>query len=256
MPLGASARSSLNRVGAGGAVVDAGVEAQLLDHVVALVLAAGDADRAAAVQPGELADHRADRARRRRDDDGFALLGLADHHQTPPRRHTRHAEHGERGRERRGIGIELHRRDAGRHGVALPARIFGDEVAFLEAGIFGLHDLADGAADHGIAQIDVGSVALGLGHAPAHVGIERHPDGARQILAVLGLGDWRVDDIEIVVGRLALRARLQQHATIGGHGVPPVVPRLARIGRIANVCIPRLGESPNFHFVMLQRRLR
>jgi NAD(P)-dependent dehydrogenase (short-subunit alcohol dehydrogenase family) len=27
--------------------------------------------------------------------------------------------------------------------------------------------------------------------------------------------------------------------------------RLARIGRIANVCIPRLGESPNFHFKVI-----
>ena len=235
MPLGAAARSSLNEIGAGGAVVDAGVEAQLLDHVVALVLAAGDADGAAAVQLGELADHRADRARRRRDDDGLAFLGLADHHQAPPRRHARHAQHGERGRERRGIGIELHRRGAVGHGVALPARIFGDEVAFLEPGIFRLHDLADGAADHGIAQIDVGGVALGLGHAPAHVGIERHPDGARQVLAVLGLGDGGVDDVEIGAGRLALGTRLQQHATIGGHGVLLFRARLARMGRIANV---------------------
>jgi hypothetical protein len=50
-------------------VVDAGVEAQFLGHVAALVGAAGDADRAAAARLGQRADRAADRA-----------AGGADHH--------------------------------------------------------------------------------------------------------------------------------------------------------------------------------
>jgi hypothetical protein len=42
--------------GVAGLVVDAGVEAQLLDHPVALGLAAGNADHAAAQELGDLAD--------------------------------------------------------------------------------------------------------------------------------------------------------------------------------------------------------
>src|ERR1700733_6054649 len=60
------------------AMIEAVVEAELALDVVALVLATGDADRARALDPGNLADRRADRAGGRRDHDGFARLRLAD----------------------------------------------------------------------------------------------------------------------------------------------------------------------------------
>ncbi len=59
----------------GGLVVHAGVEAEFLDHVVALLLAAGHADHAAAGQLGQLAHHAAHRAGRGADHDGLAAFG-------------------------------------------------------------------------------------------------------------------------------------------------------------------------------------
>ena len=59
-------------------VVDAGVEAELVDHVAALLRPAGDADRAAAARLGELADDAADGAAGRADDDRLARLGRDD----------------------------------------------------------------------------------------------------------------------------------------------------------------------------------
>ena len=59
-------------------VVDGGVEAELVGEPGALLVAAGDADGAAALDLGDLADHGADRAGRRRDDHRLAGLRLAD----------------------------------------------------------------------------------------------------------------------------------------------------------------------------------
>jgi hypothetical protein len=59
-------------------MVDAGVEAELLDHEAALVRPARDPDRAASLDLADLPDHRADRTRRRRDRNGFIGPGLAD----------------------------------------------------------------------------------------------------------------------------------------------------------------------------------
>src|SRR4029079_8962722 len=65
-------------------VVDAGVEAQLVHDVVALRLAAGDADCARAFQFRDLTDHAADRARGGGYHHGFARLRLADVEQPDP----------------------------------------------------------------------------------------------------------------------------------------------------------------------------
>lgn len=59
-------------------VVDGGVEPGGLHHPVAFRLAAGDADRRATARLGDLADHRACRPRRARDQHHIARLGLAD----------------------------------------------------------------------------------------------------------------------------------------------------------------------------------
>jgi hypothetical protein len=59
-------------------VVDAGVKAELVDHEIAFVLAAGDADHAAAQLPGDLAHGLADRAGRAGHHHGLAGLRLAD----------------------------------------------------------------------------------------------------------------------------------------------------------------------------------
>src|SRR5216683_1049742 len=101
----------------------------------------------------------------------------------------------------------------------------------------------DSAADNGIAQVDVGGIALGLGHAPAHIRVERHPDGARQVLAVLGLGDGRLDDVEVGGGRLALGTRLQEHAAVGGHYFLLFAGTLARTAKRAKTRTSRGGTG-------------
>ena len=76
MPFGAAALQRLERRAV--LVVDRGVEPEFARQPAAFLLAAGDADDAAALDLGDLADDRADRAGRRRDHDGFARLRLAD----------------------------------------------------------------------------------------------------------------------------------------------------------------------------------
>ena len=73
-------------------VVDAGIEAEFLHDVVALRLAAGDADRAAAPGLGELADHAADRAGGGGHHDRLPGLRRADFLHAEPGRESRHAE--------------------------------------------------------------------------------------------------------------------------------------------------------------------
>src|SRR5439155_13896934 len=59
-------------------VIDRGIEAEFRSQPVALVLAAGDADDAAALYFSDLADDRPNRAGGGRDHDGLAGLRLAD----------------------------------------------------------------------------------------------------------------------------------------------------------------------------------
>src|SRR5207244_431532 len=88
-------------------VVDAGVEAELLHHVFALLLPAGDADRAAAFQLRDLADDTPDRARCRGDDDRLTGLGLADVEQADPCRDSWHAKHPKESGRRHLARIDL-----------------------------------------------------------------------------------------------------------------------------------------------------
>ena len=71
------------------AVVETGIEAELLHDVVALVLAAGDADRACALDLGDLAHGRADRTGSAGDDDGLALLAACRYRAGPYTRSCR-----------------------------------------------------------------------------------------------------------------------------------------------------------------------
>src|SRR5262249_53625869 len=60
------------------AMVEAGIETELLGHVAAFLGAAGDADDAATLALSELSGDRADRPRRGGDDNRLAGPGLAD----------------------------------------------------------------------------------------------------------------------------------------------------------------------------------
>src|SRR6202011_3127105 len=75
-PVG-SVRSQL-RPQIAGLVINSGVEPELLDQPATLLLAAGDADRPATLDPRYLPGDAADRPGRARDPDGLTGLGSAD----------------------------------------------------------------------------------------------------------------------------------------------------------------------------------
>ena len=109
MPFGQAAASCCGEIGA--AVVDAGVEAEFVDDVAAFFGAAGNADDAAALELGDLADHRADRAGGSGDHDGFAGLRLANVEQAHVGGEAGHAEDAQRQRR---FGHRLGRAWSGR----------------------------------------------------------------------------------------------------------------------------------------------
>ena len=196
-------------------MVDAGIEAELACDEAALLRPAGDPDRAASLDLGDLPDHRADRARGGRHHDGLAGLGLADLEQSHIGSHARHAENAERGRDRRRRRIELAQPSAARQRVVLPAAIAEHDVAGRVARMARLDDLADRAADH--RRPDGGRLGIGFrgAHAAAHVGVERQIARAHQQLALAGLGDRRLGELEIVEAGRALRPALQQDLAVG-----------------------------------------
>src|SRR5688500_17475315 len=88
-------------------VVDARVEAQLLDHVITLLAAAGEPDRTAAASLRELPHHASHCAARGADGDRLAGLGLADSDEAVPRRHARHTHGAEICRQRNTGRVDL-----------------------------------------------------------------------------------------------------------------------------------------------------
>lgn len=73
-------------------VVRAGVKAELLGDELQLLVGTHGADDPQALVLRDLADDLADRASRTADEDGLALLGLADLEETRPGRQAGHAE--------------------------------------------------------------------------------------------------------------------------------------------------------------------
>ena len=86
--------------------------------------------------------------------DGLAWLRLADLCQPGISSEPWHAEHAERGRDRRLARVELAQPLGGLHAVLLPPGVGQRDVAGLEPRIVGGDDLADGAADHQPAHLD------------------------------------------------------------------------------------------------------
>jgi hypothetical protein len=89
-------------------------------------------------------------------------------------------------------------------------------------GKFGMsrrHDLADGAAHHGLADPDRPGVGFRSAHAAAHVGIERKIAGEDQHLAVDRLRHRALHQFEIVEARRALGPALEQDLAVhaGSH---------------------------------------
>src|SRR5262249_48497756 len=76
----------------GVAVIDGCIEAELIFHIRALLGTARDADRPRPGDLRELANQRANRSARRRDNYRFSGLGLADHAQAGIRGESGHPE--------------------------------------------------------------------------------------------------------------------------------------------------------------------
>ena len=73
-------------------VVNSGVEAEVLCEIAAFLRASGDANHVAALDPGDLTYHHADRARSAGDDYGLSCLRLAYIQQSEIGGHAGHAE--------------------------------------------------------------------------------------------------------------------------------------------------------------------
>src|SRR5262249_7473047 len=137
----------------GRAMVHTSIETQLAGDEAAFLSAAGDPDRMASFDFGDLPDYRPDGAGGRRDDDSLSRLRLTNFQKTDIRRHPRHAEHAERRRDRRRRRIEFAQTRALCKRVFLPAAIAKDDVANRVFRIARLDDLSDRAADHRLPNV-------------------------------------------------------------------------------------------------------
>src|SRR5581483_4848922 len=156
-----------------GLVVDAGVEPQLVGDVAALFGSAGDSDRAAALDLGDLSDHRADGSGCRRDDHRLAGLGLADLEQAEVGSQARHAEPADPAREGGEAGVDLDDALAVGDGIFLHAEQAAHRIAGLERRVVRLLDEAGGIGAHHLAQPYRRNVGATLVHPAAHGRVER-----------------------------------------------------------------------------------
>jgi len=201
-------------------VVDAGVKAQFVDHIVTLVLATRNADHAAASGLGQRAVGAAHRATGGADRHGFARLGRNDLDQAVPGRHARHAHGAQvmRQRHMRRVDLAQGAHQVGiDHAVFLPAAHAHNLVADGEFGMARLNHLAHRAADHDFAQGLGNGVAFAFVHAPAHVGVQAQVVVAHEHLALQKCRRLDFDEFEIADSGFTLRAVVEQELVVGGH---------------------------------------
>jgi hypothetical protein len=192
-----------------GLVVDAGVEAEILDDVVALLLAAGDTDHTGAPRLGDLAGHGADGSGGTGDDHRLPRLGLSQV-EAQIGGDAGVAEDADEGGQRGGQGI-------GQNGEGdFELRVIGDAVV-LPAGEAdhhgaqrqvvpaGLDDLADGDAPHDLAQRHLGHVAADVAHPQAIGWVQGEVQRSHQCLAGGQLRDGLFQELEVALGQRSLR---------------------------------------------------
>src|SRR5262245_46593043 len=170
MPFGHAAARRAAKSGC--PVVDAGIEAEFLGHVAAFVWSTRNADGAGTLDPGDLADNRADRTRSCRDHHGFASDRLADFEQPHVGGHTGHPEDAECGLNWRSPEIDFLQTRAIGQRIALPASTAYDDIALGEAMHIRDNHFANGAALHHLADADGLGVGWSITHPAAHVRIE------------------------------------------------------------------------------------
>ncbi|MCY1298223.1 hypothetical protein D9M70_476970 [compost metagenome] len=199
------------------AVIDRRIEAEHVANESALVRTTRNADRARALDAGDLADGRADGAACGGHDDRLARLRLADRQQSCIGGEAGHAQNAERGRQRCRRRIELAQVRTARQRIALPAGMGEHEITVAEIRVARAHDAGNCAALHNRADLH----RLGIGpagvHAPAHVGIEREVEDFEQNLAFGRLRDCRLDDAEVARRRSPRWPGGQQNLGVRAH---------------------------------------
>ena len=154
-------------------MIEAQIEAELLDRVFALLRPAGDADGARTLDLRDLSDDGAHRAGGGGHDYGLSGLRLADVQQSHVRGERWHAEHAECARR---LFESAERKEifSITDSEFLPAGVAEHEVAGLEAWIVGSDDATDGPARHDFPDRDGARIrGCALVHHAAHVRIER-----------------------------------------------------------------------------------
>src|SRR5690606_11226953 len=198
-------------------VVDGGIEAQLVHHIVTLVVGAGDADHATALELSDLADYAADRTGRGRNHHGFTFLGLPQLQQADVGGEAWHAQYAQGGADGREVRIQPAQPLAVGQRIELPAAAGEHDVSFLPVRVAGGDDLADRAAFHDFADLDRLGVGAGGAHAAAHIRVEGQINGFQQHLAFARRRDGSTFQLEMALVRHALRAFDQDDALILFH---------------------------------------
>ncbi len=231
------------------AVIDAGVESELVDHVRALLGPACDAHHAGAALLRELARDRPDRPARGRHDHGLALSRPAEQLDPEPGGDAGVAEGPEERLERAGQRIGQHGQPRDRSSttqVLLPAGEAAHERADGQLGVARLDDLADAEPPHHVVDRHRRHVATDLAHPDAVRGIERQPQDADDRLAVPRLGNGLLDQFEVAGPKLAVGATSQPVDAIRAGGHPGSESGGAALGypRSGDGCRPRQRGPP------------
>ncbi len=201
-------------------VVDGRIEAQFLDQIAALVGAAGDADHARALDPGNLPDHRANRTGSSGHQHRLALLGLAHFQQAKIGGQARHAQRAEEGRQRRQARIDLVQGMAVGDRILLHAQQAADEIADRELRVLRLSHLAERDGAHHAAYGYRRHVGILAGvHPAAHGRVQRNVADLDLHFAVAQRPQRFADVVEIAALDGAFGTAGKAELVVGdGHG--------------------------------------
>src|SRR5262249_58316752 len=113
-------------------MIDAGIEAEFLGHVTAFLWSSGDADGVGTLDPGDLADNRADCTRSCCDHHRLASGRLADLKQPHVSSHSGHSEDAQCSLNRCSRWIDLLQAGAIGQSISLPAGTADNDITLGE----------------------------------------------------------------------------------------------------------------------------
>jgi len=192
-----------------GLVVDARVEAELIDHPCALGRRARDAEHTRALHLGDLARDRAHPARGGRDEERLARLGARDLEHADVRSDADVAEHAEHVGEHDAFGQHRDRWERVRldDAVLLPAgEVHEGAAERILVGIVGLHDDAHAVRPHALADRDARHVVAALVEPAPDRRIDAEVPHLEQGFALAELGHVAHRRLEARFGHRARRA--------------------------------------------------